>query len=224
MKSIMSQNKIIVIIENQKLFNAINEIIEQINENLNMEFELISYGLNKKIYQNTIIADFEAFQLIKLDNSFGTIKKIYLINTPNNFENSRNVKCELVLINVPIYINEFFDRVINDVTQESNRKKSIIRFKKYQYDFNSRLFFFDKKKLRFTEKENEIFSCLINYNNKPISKKKLLNDIWQYDDQIDTHTLETHIYSLRKKLESNLGLKNFLNHLDEGYQLDTSLL
>ena len=74
------------------------------------------------------------------------------------------------------------------------------------------------------KKENEIFSCLINYKNKPVSKKQLLKDIWQYDDQIDTHTLETHIYSLRKKLETKLGLENFLNHLDEGYQLDMSLL
>ena len=73
-------------------------------------------------------------------------------------------------------------------------------------------------------KENEIFSCLLNYKNEPVSKKQLLKDIWQYDDQIDTHTLETHVYSLRKKLESKLGLGNFLNHFDEGYQLDTSIL
>ena len=65
---------------------------------------------------------------------------------------------------------------------------------------------------------------MLSYKNKQVSKKQLLKDIWQYSDQIDTHTLEAHIYSLRKKLETELGLENFLNHLEEGYQLDTSLL
>ena len=63
-----------------------------------------------------------------------------------------------------------------------------------------------------------------NNGGTPLNCKKLLKDIWKYDDQIDTHTLETHIYSLRKKLETKLGLKNFVNHLEEGYQIDKSLL
>lgn len=125
---------------------------------------------------------------------------------------------------MPFHVNELFERVSNDIQQELKNKKSIINFITFSYDFNSRSLFDSKNSLRFTEKENEIFSCLLNYKNEPVSKKQLLKDIWQYDDQIDTHTLETHVYSLRKKLESKLGLGNFLNHFDEGYQLDTSIL
>ena len=224
MKTNMSQNKITVLIENQKLFDILVEIISQINKKLETEFDLTSYDPNNLSIQNTIVADSDALKLIEKNNSHKNIKKIYLIQTTNDFKNNISTKFEVVLTDLPFYVNDFFERVTNDVIQESNENKRIISFKIYNYDFNSRLLFYKNKKLRFTEKENEVFACLINYNDKPISKKKLLKDIWQYDDQIDTHTLETHIYSLRKKLESKLGLKNFLKHLDKGYQLDTSLL
>ena len=224
MKKNMSQNKITVVIENQNLFETLSEIIIQINKKLDIEFKIKSYDSNNFTYQNTIVVDSDALKLIESSNSYNDIKKIYLLNTAKDLSNNTNIKCEVVTTNLPFYVNEFFDRVSNDVMQASNEKKGIINYKKYKYDFNSRLLFYEDGKLRFTEKENEIFACLINYSNNPISKQKLLKDIWKYDDQIDTHTLETHIYSLRKKLESKLGLKNFLNHLDEGYQIDTSLL
>jgi len=220
----MSQNKITVVIENQNLFETLSEIIIQINKKLDIEFKIKSYDSNNFTYQNTIVVDSDALKLIEFNNAYNDIKKIYLLNTAKDLSNNTNIKCEVVTTNLPFYVNEFFDRVSNDVMQASNEKKGIINYKKYKYDFNSRLLFYEDGKLRFTEKENEIFACLINYSNNPISKQKLLKDIWKYDDQIDTHTLETHIYSLRKKLESKLGLKNFLNHLDEGYQIDTSLL
>tara|TARA_X000000368_G_scaffold356538_1_gene298630 strand:- start:1809 stop:2483 length:675 start_codon:yes stop_codon:yes gene_type:complete len=224
MKKNMSQNKITVVIENQNLFETLSEIIIQINKKLDIEFKIKSYDSNNFTYQNTIVVDSDALKLIEFNNAYNDIKKIYLLNTAKDLSNNTNIKCEVVTTNLPFYVNEFFDRVSNDVMQASNEKKGIINYKKYKYDFNSRLLFYEDGKLRFTEKENEIFACLINYSNNPISKQKLLKDIWKYDDQIDTHTLETHIYSLRKKLESKLGLKNFLNHLDEGYQIDTSLL
>ena len=224
MKKNMSQNKITVVIENQNLFETLSEIIIQINKKLDIEFKLNSYDSNNFTFKNTIVADSDALKLIEFNNAYNDIKKIYLLNTAKDLSNNTNIKCEVVTTNLPFYVNEFFDRVSNDVMQASNEKKGIINYKKYKYDFNSRLLFYEDGKLRFTEKENEIFACLINYSNNPISKQKLLKDIWKYDDQIDTHTLETHIYSLRKKLESKLGLKNFLNHLDEGYQIDTSLL
>ena len=220
----MSQNKITVVIENQNLFETLSEIIIQINKKLDIEFKIKSYDSNNFTYQNTIVVDSDALKLIEFNNAYNDIKKIYLLNTAKDLENNKKIKCEVVSTNLPFSVNEFFDRVSNDVMQASNEKKGIINYKKYKYDFNSRLLFYEDGKLRFTEKENEIFACLINYSNNPISKQKLLKDIWKYDDQIDTHTLETHIYSLRKKLESKLGLKNFLNHLDEGYQIDTSLL
>tara|TARA_B100001029_G_scaffold167381_1_gene160527 strand:+ start:336 stop:986 length:651 start_codon:yes stop_codon:yes gene_type:complete len=216
----MSQNKIPVLIGEQKLFDSLAEIITQINNHIDIKFEILFYDKKIEVFNSIIVADKYAIKLLENNN----IKKIYLINNTTDIKANPKIKSEIILIDTPTYINEFFDRVYNDILQELKNKKSIINFKKFNYDFNARSLFDSKNSLRFTEKENEIFSCLLSYKNKQVSKKQLLKDIWQYSDQIDTHTLETHIYSLRKKLETELGLENFLNHLEEGYQLDTSLL
>tara|TARA_B100000945_G_C20253178_1_gene535518 strand:- start:204 stop:866 length:663 start_codon:yes stop_codon:yes gene_type:complete len=220
----MSQNKIPVLIGDQKLFDTLSEIIVQINSQSDVKFDISFYDQITEISSSTIITDQSALKFLGKKNLDNDIKKIYLINDTKDSNAKSHIKSEIITTNVPVHVNDFFDRVSNDITQEIRKNQNIINFNTFNYDFHARSLFNEKYSLRFTEKENEIFSCLINYKNKPISKKQLLKDIWQYDDQIDTHTLETHIYSLRKKLETKLGLENFLIHLDEGYQLDMSLL
>ena len=220
----MSQNKIPVFLGEQKLLDALNEIIVQINNQSITKFEILPYKQKAKIKNSTIIADKLALQFLGNNDLGSNIKKIYLINNSKDLRIHSKMKSEIIVTSTPFQVNDFFERVYNDIAQELKNNQDMISFNNFSYDFNSRSLFNKKKSLRFTEKENEILSCLLNYKNKPISKKQLLKDIWQYDDQIDTHTLETHIYSLRKKIETKLGLKNFLNHLDEGYQLDISLL
>ena len=220
----MSQNKIQVLIGDQKLFDALSEIISQINNQTNTKFDIIFYDQKTEIFNPTIVTDKFTLKFLENNHLDNNIKKIYLIDNAKDLKINSKIKSEIITTNSPIHVNDFFERVSNDIVQELRNNQSIINFNTFNYDFNTRSLFNQKNSLRFTEKENEIFSCLLNYKNKPVSKKQLLKDIWQYDDQIDTHTLETHIYSLRKKLETKLGLENFLNHLDEGYQLDTSLL
>ena len=220
----MSQNKIPVLIGDQKLFDTLIEIIAQINNKKNIKFDIVFYAKKAEIFNSTIIADKFALRFLEKNNLENNVKKIYLIDNAKDLKVNLKIKTQIISTITPIHVNDFFERVSRDTVQELKNNKLIISFNKFHYDFNARSLFNKKNSLRFTEKENEIFSCLLNYNNKPISKKKLLKDIWQYNDQIDTHTLETHIYSLRKKLETKLGLENFLNHLDEGYQLDISLL
>ena len=216
----MSQNKIPVLIGEKKLFDTLTEIIDQINNHVDIKFEILFYDKHSEVSNSIIVADKFALKFFENNN----IRKIYLVDNTKDLKANSQIKSEIILISMPFHVNELFERVSNDIQQELKNKKSIINFITFSYDFNSRSLFDSKNSLRFTEKENEIFSCLLNYKNEPVSKKQLLKDIWQYDDQIDTHTLETHIYSLRKKLESKLGLGNFLKHLDEGYQLDTSIL
>ena len=58
-----------------------------------------------------------------------------------------------------------------------------------------------------------------------MSKKLLLNKVWKYSEEIDTHTLETHLYSLRKKIEEKLGTKNLIIHEEKkGYFINKELL
>ena len=220
----MSQNKIPVLIGDQKLFDTLSEIIVQINTQTNAQFDIAFYDQKTEILDPTIITDKFALKFLKKNNLDNDIKKLYLIDNAKDFKINAKIKSEIIAISTPVYVNDFFERVLNDIVQEIQNNQRIINFNVFNYDFNARSLFNKKNSLRLTEKENEIFSCLLSYKNKPVSKKQLLKDVWQYDDQIDTHTLETHIYSLRKKLETKLGLVNFLNHLDVGYQLDISLL
>ena len=71
--------------------------------------------------------------------------------------------------------------------------------------------------------------CTLHYflqkPNQYLSKNVLLKEIWHYSENIDTHTLETHIYSLRKKISKNLTLKELINFEEKkGYLLNKFLL
>ena len=218
----MRQNKIPISISDQNLFVILNEIIDPINKQKNVAFELSKQDISFEDKYSTIIVDTKNFNNLTTRNLTRNFKTIYILGGTQSNPKEKNL--DLVSVNFPININEFFERVVIDLEQKTNQVAKIKNFKNFNYDFNSRILFNDKSSLRFTEKQNEIFSCLLSYDKKPISRKELLKHIWQYNEQIDTHTLETHIYSLRKKLESKLGLKNFLMRTDEGYIIDVSQL
>lgn len=74
----------------------------------------------------------------------------------------------------------------------------------------------DDKKLKLTEKESEILKYLYELEGKEASKAELLEKIWGYKAQIDTHTLETHIYKLRKKIEEDFSSPQILTTGENG--------
>ena len=177
----MSQNKIPVLIGEKKLFDTLTEIIDQINNHVDIKFEILFYDKHSEVSNSIIVADKFALKFFENNN----IRKIYLVDNTKDLKANSQIKSEIILISMPFHVNELFERVSNDIQQELKNKKSIINFTTFSYDFNSRSLFDSKNSLRFTEKENEIFSCLLNYKNEPVSKKQLLKDIWQYDDQIE---------------------------------------
>ena len=74
----------------------------------------------------------------------------------------------------------------------------------------------DAEEVPLTHKEAALLQVLVNASPQPVSRSHLLDDVWRYDEQIDTRTLETHIYRLRQKLEP-LGLSGQLETTPEGY-------
>ncbi len=124
---------------------------------------------------------------------------------------------------MPIRLIYFVDYITSDLRQNLNKQNKIISLNSLSYDESSRRIFNDKISLILTEKENEIFHFLLE-SESSVSKKVLLKNIWKYNEGIDTHTLETHIYSLRKKLEKKLEIKNILEHKESGYFLNKDLL
>jgi DNA-binding response OmpR family regulator len=75
------------------------------------------------------------------------------------------------------------------------------------------------KKVRLTEKETSILKYLYRAGAKPVSREELLTEVWGYNAGVTTHTLETHIYRLRQKIEPEPGLARLLLTDSGGYRL-----
>jgi DNA-binding response OmpR family regulator len=79
-----------------------------------------------------------------------------------------------------------------------------------------------KRRIRLTNKESEILKFLYRAGNQSVARQKLLNEIWGYNSTITTHTLETHIYRLRQKMEADPSEAHLLLTENGGYRLNTS--
>ena len=86
-------------------------------------------------------------------------------------------------------------------------------------DLNSRIISKDKNKLKLTEREMEIIIFL---NESKIAQKiiDLQNKVWGYSSELETHTVETHIYRLRKKISNSFQDEHFIISTDNGYFIE----
>ena len=214
--------KIIFIkLQNPVLKKIFSELILILNDEINdIEFILFSPSDKAIDLQHYFITDQESInQLIDQDLS-KKIKKIFLISS-QPVDIKTNI--EIVNYDLPLKFLNFIDYIISDLRQNFNKQNKIMSLNKLSYDVSARKIFNEKISLILTEKENEIF-CYLLESGTSVSKNVLLKNIWKYNEGIDTHTLETHIYSLRKKLEKKLEIKNILEHREQGYFLNKALL
>ena len=152
------------------------------------------------------------------------INNIFVIDSKNH-KVQNEIKSDVVNIYLPLKINEIILRIENNFIQKEKKEKRLYEYKNFTYDPGARTLKNDSLSIRFTEKESEIFTFLSQNHGSHVSKKDLLQNIWSYGNTIDTHTLETHLYSLRKKIEDKLKLKNLINFEEnKGYSLDKSIL
>ena len=172
--------------------------------------------------QDIIISDEENIKQIK--KSHNKNLHVFIISNQNN--NSFNMEIDnITFIQKPFRINDLMNRIVRLNEQKIINENKLIYFDRYVYDFSNRVLFSTQNKLRFTEKENEIFYYLLSNKNKKIFKEDLLKNVWNYADTIDTHTLETHIYSLRKKILKQTSIENLLVYEERnGYSINTKIL
>ena len=86
-------------------------------------------------------------------------------------------------------------------------------------NLNSRTISYLNKTLSLTEKEIKIITFLKNLK-KPVSVEKLQSEVWGYRSKLETHTVETHVYRLRKKVEKKFNDKFFIISLKNGYKIE----
>ena len=86
----------------------------------------------------------------------------------------------------------------------------------YKLNLNSRKIFNNRKSLNLTEREANIV-IFLNNSNKPVKISKLQTEVWGHNSKLETHTVETHIYRLRKKIDNIFNNKNFIKSSKSGY-------
>ena len=193
-------NKQNVIIYNfDILFNILNEVKENLKFNLiKIDKEKDILDIDKNKYENYLILTSESK------------------NFPNKKINSHKI---LFLDNLPIKIEKLFDQInINLLKQKYNNQSEIV-LNRYNIDLNSRKIFNEEKSLKLTEKEIEII-LFLNSQNKSKNIQDLQKEVWGYISDLETHTVETHIYRLRKKIKESFNDENFIISSKEGYHLN----
>ncbi len=118
----------------------------------------------------------------------------------------------------PIQLNMLIDKINVHLIQHQYNFKSKLNIKNYILNINSRTVFKENKELKLTEKEIDII-LFLNKNNKPQKIDVLQSQIWKYSAGLETHTVETHVYRLRKKIKDKFNDENFIISSEKGYYI-----
>ena len=216
----MNNITIAILLSDVILIKIFEEIIKNYHDEL--KFEVINNDDEISNY-NVIITD--GFYLGKLKYRANDNHKILCIGEKDNLSNLSNENSDISYLKVPFKFSELKERAENLFSSLTLSKSKIKKFKDFNYDNQNRLIKRNNKSLRITEKENEIFNFLISQTNNYVSREKLLSEIWNYNNEIDTHTLETHMYSLRKKIDKKLELKDLIIYKEKkGYVINSDFL
>ena len=216
----MNNITIAILLSDVFLIKVLDEILKNHQEQLNLKI----IGNDEEISDyNVFITD--VVNLSRLKDRLGDSHKILCIGEKSNFSKLNNENFEISFLKVPFKFSELKNRTENLFSSLKLAKSNLRQFKDFNYDNQSRLIQRNNKSLRVTEKENEIFNFLISQTNEYVSREELLSKIWNYNKDIDTHTLETHMYSLRKKIEDKLQLKDLIMYKEKkGYLINTDFL
>jgi len=118
----------------------------------------------------------------------------------------------------PFTLFDLNTMVVALITSEKFNQNSFIKIKQYTVDKNEKKLTKGHLSITVTEREIHLIELLFN-ENKPQSKTNLLKKIWKYSEDADTHTVETHIYRLRKKILAKFNDENFIINSNVGYSI-----
>ena len=180
-------------------------------------FKIVSKNIsNKDLIDgkfNAIITDTENIPNISLRSIL--IPKIFI--QQNNKQNKLK-DIFAYTVKLPLNIVQFNQDIIDLCKKYEFNKNSLIKIQDYILDKNTRVLKKNDKTLKATEKEI-IFIEMLHYSKKPLSRDYILENIWEYSSETDTHTVETHIYRLREKIKSHFNDSNFIKNSKQGYSL-----
>ena len=151
---------------------------------------------------------------ISLNEKLKNLKN-YIIISNKKYSDINN---QFVLENIPINISRLIEKINIEFLKIQFNSQSHVKLNNYTIDLNSREMFIDRTKLKLTEKEINTIIYL-SKSIKPVSIDELQEKVWSYQSDIETHTVETHIYRLRKKISNIFNDNEFIVSKKNGYQI-----
>ena len=129
-----------------------------------------------------------------------------------------NLQNQVKIEEYPINIQKLIENINIQFLKNKFNQQNDVKVGKYHINLNSRVMILEGKSLQLTEKEVKIISFL-NDSDSPISINKLQSEVWGYKSKLETHTVETHVYRLRKKIEKKFKDNLFIVSLKNGYKI-----
>ena len=145
-----------------------------------------------------------------------TLKLIKKIKVIVNEKEKKNLDLFQDKLSLPVTIKDINDLIENLVIKKNFYKNSSIEIKGYKLDKNEKRLKKNNDFIYLTEKEIQLLELLL-IKKTAINKEKILKEVWKYSNDADTHTVETHIYRLRKKIKSKFLDENFILNNKNGY-------
>jgi len=177
-------------------YNSLYHILEEVDFDFNFKINFVDNenSLNKEIKN--------------LDN--------YLILSNKKYLNSSNF---IVLNNLPINIFKLIEKINIEFLKLQFSNQSEVKLNDYTINLNSREMIAHNTKVKLTEKEINTIIYL-SKSSKPVDTDELQKKVWSYKTDIETHTVETHIYRLRKKILNTFNDSKFIMSKKNGYQIN----
>ena len=150
-----------------------------------------------------------------LENSIILVNQKDLLSLKSRTDEKR-IYC---ITKFPIKISNLTDQLNARLIQQNYSAQSNININKYILDTNSRVLKKSNKELKLTEREIDTIIFLKN-KNKPAKVDILQKEVWKYGEDLETHTVETHIYRLRKKIKDTFNDDTFIQSKKDGYTIN----
>ena len=184
------------------------------------------YILNFKDLYNIIheIKNFFNIELFNFEDTKSIIEyqkkrsdKSFIIVTKKKFnQDCINNKQIITIDSLPLNFFTLIEKINSSLLMQQYDFQSNINIAGYKLDINSRVLSLNNNKLKLTEREIQIILFLKNQK-KPINIDTLQKEVWGYSKELETHTVETHVYRLRKKLKKSFDDQNFIKSDKMGY-------
>ena len=210
----------ISIVGNPILYN----ILEEIKDNLSFKVENFN-GNNdfSKFLIDSKEGNKNCFIITSINNKDFFLKKIKIDFKNIFFLCQKDIKIDsddgCNIIKYPIDIYNLIEKINIQLIKYKYSFQSKILVKKYSLDLNSKIISKDKKKLKLTEREMEII-IFLNESKTPQKITNLQSKVWGHSFELETHTVETHVYRLRKKISDSFNDEKFLLSTDDGYLIE----